>query len=52
MSNEDSCFYGDYGIVKDYGSKVVWFEPVTDEIDAFTVRNKDGSIVAIYYTDN
>lgn len=43
---------GDIGLIKsgkDYG---IWYEPITDTINGFVVRNKDGSINEIYTKEN
>lgn len=43
-----SHYYGDYGIVKEYGDCDLWFEPITDELDGFVLRSLDQSIKAVY----
>jgi hypothetical protein len=39
----------EYGLIKEYKDSDLWFEPITDEIDGFVIRSKDGvEIIAIY----
>lgn len=38
----------DYGVIKEYEDSDLWYEPITDILDGFILRNKDQSIVAIY----
>lgn len=38
----------EYGCIYENDKYDVWFEPVTDEVDGFVIRNKDGSIKDIY----
>lgn len=38
----------DYGIIKETKEYDIWFEPITDTINGFVVRNKDGSIAEVY----
>lgn len=38
-----------YGVVKSYTDWDLWFEPITDTVDGFVMRNKkDGSIIGIF----
>ena len=38
-----------YGVVKSYTDWDLWFEPITDIVDGFVMRNKkDGSIIGIF----
>ena len=38
----------DYGLVNEYDDLDLWYEPITDEIDGFVTRNKDGTIKDVY----
>lgn len=37
-----------YGIVGRFEGLEVWFEPITDEIDGFVIREPNGHIVRVY----
>ena len=37
-----------YGIVKSYTDWDLWFEPITDTVDGFVMRNHDGSIIGVF----
>lgn len=38
-----------YGLIKEFeDGTTLWYEPITDVIDGFTLRNRDGSIIRIY----
>ena len=38
-----------YGVVKSYADWDLWFEPITDTVDGFVMRNKkDGSIIGVF----
>lgn len=37
-----------YGIVKSYTDWDLWFEPITDTIDGFVMRNHEGSIIGVF----
>ena len=37
-----------YGIICESDDTDLWYEPLTDILDGFVLRNKDQSIVAIY----
>lgn len=41
----------DIGLIKETNSYDIWFEPVTDEINAFVIRDKEGYILQIYMPD-
>ena len=41
-----------YGIVGQFEGLEVWFEPITDEIDAFVIRKQNGHIVQVYVPCN
>jgi hypothetical protein len=41
----------DIGIIKETESYDLWYEPITDEINGFVVRNKEGFIIQIYMPD-
>ena len=35
-----------YGVIREFeNGNVLWYEPITDEIDGFVLRDNDGSIV-------
>lgn len=39
----------DYGLIREFKDTDLWFEPITDEIDGFVLRSKDGvEIKGIY----
>lgn len=39
----------EYGIIKDFGNGItLWYEPITDVIDGFVLREKDGSIIKVW----
>jgi len=39
----------EYGIVKELDDgNTIWFEPITDEIDGFVVRDSNSGIVSVY----
>lgn len=38
-----------YGLIEEFeDGTTLWYEPITDVIDGFTLRNQDGSIIRIY----
>lgn len=38
-----------YGIIKEFeDGTTLWYEPITDVIDAFVLRKQNGSIIRIY----
>lgn len=38
-----------YGIIKEFeDGTTLWYEPITDEIDAFVLRSQEGNIIRIY----
>lgn len=39
------------GLIKSMDDYDIWFEPITDTINGFVIRNKDGSIKEIYMKD-
>ena len=41
-----------YGIIKEYDNYDLWYEPITDEIDGFVLRDKDGCIIYIFSKNN
>lgn len=42
-------YYLTYGIVREFSNcTVLWYEPITDEIDGFVLRASDGSIICVW----
>jgi len=41
----------DIGLIKETESYDLWFEPITDEINGFVIRDKKGFIKQIYMPD-
>ena len=41
-----------YGVIKEYDNFDLWYEPITDEIDGFVLRDKNGGIVSVFSKDN
>ena len=38
-----------YGLIEEFeDGTTLWYEPITDVIDGFTLRKRDGSIIRIY----
>lgn len=38
-----------YGLIEEFeNGTTLWYEPITDVIDGFTLRNRDGSIIQIW----
>lgn len=41
-----------YGIVKEYkNGTVLWFEPITDILDGFVLRDSKGEILSVFSED-
>ncbi len=40
-----------YGLKLENNLYDIWFEPITDELDGFVMRSKDGVIIKIYSED-
>jgi hypothetical protein len=38
----------EYGLIKEYDDFDIWYEPITDEIDGFVIRSKDGYILKVF----
>jgi hypothetical protein len=38
----------DYGCIKEYDDCDLWFEPITDIIDGFVIRDKNDGIIKIF----
>jgi hypothetical protein len=38
----------DLGLIKETETYDIWFEPITDEINGFVIRDKEGIILQIY----
>jgi len=41
----------EYGLIQEFDTYDLWCEPITDEIDAFVLRSKEGYILAVYSKD-
>ena len=38
-----------YGFIKEFeDGTTLWYEPIADTVDGFTLRKQDGSIIQIY----
>lgn len=38
-----------YGLIEEFeDGTILWYEPITDELDGFVLREWDGSIIRIY----
>jgi hypothetical protein len=38
-----------YGLIEEFeNGTTLWYEPITDVIDGFVLRKRDGSIIRIY----
>lgn len=42
----------EYGIVKEYSDYDLWYEPITDEIDGFVLRNKNGDAIIKVFSED
>lgn len=40
-----------YDLIKEYDDYDIFFEPITDTIDGFVIRSKEGYILKIYSED-
>ena len=40
-----------YGVIKEHSDYDLWYEPITDDIDGFVLRDKNGGIVSIFSKD-
>lgn len=39
----------DYGIIKEFkDDTTLWYEPITDEINGFVLRDRDGYIIKVW----
>jgi hypothetical protein len=43
----------EYGIIAEFQNTILWYEPITDEVNGFVLRQKeDSGILAIYREEN
>jgi hypothetical protein len=41
----------EYGVIKEYTDYDIWYEAITDEIDGFVLRDKNGAILKTFSED-
>ena len=42
----------DIGLIKETEKYDIWYEPITDEINGFVIRDKNGYIMDIYLSND